>query len=95
MCYNLVKAITMMSLSFSSGVAMFRTGMTKGIYESFLRTHGLNRTELEAAPFIFVDPSTGTMKLLTNLMSSNEFEREIFAVSIANSGGVEVLSTEN
>lgn len=74
---------------------MFRTGMTKGIYESFLRTHGLNRTELEAAPFIFVDPTTGTMKLLTNLMSSNEFEREIFAVSIANCGGVEVLSTEN
>ncbi len=85
----------MMSLPFSSGVAMFRTGMTKGIYESFLRTHGLNRTELEATPFIFVDPSTGTMKLLTNLMSSNELEREIFAVSIANSGGVEVLSTEN
>lgn len=84
-----------MSLPFSSGVAMFRTGMTKGIYESFLRTHGLNRTELEAAPFIFVDPTTGTMKLLTNLMSSNEFEREIFAVSIANCGGVEVLSTEN
>lgn len=74
---------------------MFRTGMTKGIYESFLRTHGLNRTELEAPPFIFVDPSNGTMKLLTNLMSSNEFEREIFAVSIANTGGVEVLSTEN
>lgn len=78
-----------------SGVAMFRTGMTKGIYDSFLRTHGLNRTELETIPFIFVDPSTGTMKLLTNLMSSNEFEREIFAVSIANSGCIEVLSTEN
>lgn len=74
---------------------MFRTGLTKGIYESFLRTYNLNRTELEAAPFIFVDPSTGTMKLLTNLMSSNELGSEIFAVSIANGGGVEVLSTES
>lgn len=80
---------------FFHGVAMFRTGMTKGIYDSFLRTHGLNRTELEAAPFIFVDPSTGTMKLLTNLMSSNEHGKEIFALSIANAGNVELLSTEN
>lgn len=74
---------------------MFRTGMTKGMYQKFLRTHGLNRTELEAAPFLYVDPSNGTMKLLTNLMSSNELKREIFAVSIANGGDVEVLSTEN
>lgn len=75
---------------------MFRTGLTKGIYESFLRTHRLNRTELEsAAPFIFVDPSTGHMKLLTNLMSSNESGSEIFALAIANGGDVEVLSTEN
>lgn len=74
---------------------MFSTGMTKGIYDSFLRAHSLNRTELEAAPFIFVDPTTGTMKLLSNLMSSNEHGREIFALSIANDGDVEVLSTEN
>jgi hypothetical protein len=74
---------------------MFRSGLTKGIYENFLRTHNLNKSELEASPFIFVDPSTGQMKLLTNLMSSNEFGSEIFAVSIANGGDVEVLSTEN
>lgn len=74
---------------------MFRSGLTKGIYENFLRTHHLNRSELEASPFIFVDPSTGQMKLLTNLMSSKEYGSEIFAVSIANGGDVEVLSTEN
>ena len=74
---------------------MFRTGMTKEIFHNFLRTHGLNRTELGAAPFLYVDPSNGTMKLLTNLMSSNELKREIFAVSIANCGDLEVLSTEN
>jgi hypothetical protein len=75
---------------------MFRTGMTKGIYESFLRSYHLNRTELQqTSPFIFVDPSTGQMKLLTNLMSSNEHGAEIFAVSVAIEGDVEVLSTEN
>ena len=75
---------------------MFRSGLTKGIFKNFLRTHNLNKSELKASPFIFVDPSTGHMKLLTNLMSSsNEFGKEIFAVSIANGGDVEVLSTEN
>ncbi len=74
---------------------MFRTRLTKGIFEDFLRSHNLNRSELETAPFIFVDPTSGHMKLLTNLMSSNEYDREIFAVSIANGGDVEVLSTEN
>ena len=74
---------------------MFRTGMTKEIFHSFLRSHGLNRTELQTAPFLYVDPSTGTMKLLTNLMSSKELSNEIFAVSIANCGDIEVLSTES
>jgi hypothetical protein len=74
---------------------MFRTGMTKGIYESFLRSYHLNKSELQSSPFIFVDPATGQMKLLTNLMSSKEHGAEIFAVSIASGGDVEVLSTEN
>lgn len=73
---------------------MFRTGLTKGIFENFLRSHNLNRSELKAAPFIFVDPASGHMKLLTNLMSSNEYDREIFAVAVAETGfDVEVLST--
>ena len=75
---------------------MFKSGLTKGIFENFLRTYNLNRSELEASPFIYVEPSTGHMKLLTSLMSSaNDFGSEIFAVSIANGGDVEVLSTEN
>ena len=73
---------------------MFRSGLTKGIYENFLRSHNLNRSELKTAPFIFVDPASGHMKLLTNLMSSNEYDREIFAVAVAETGfDVEVLST--
>jgi hypothetical protein len=74
---------------------MFRTGLTKGIYESFLRSHRLNRSELEEAPFIFVDPQTGSIKLLANLMSSDEFNQEISAMSINLVGDLDVLSTEN
>ena len=85
----------MKSLPFFRGVVMFRTGLTKGIYESFLRTHRLNKTELTSAPFIFVDPISGSIKLLTNLLSSKEYGSEIYAFAIANGGDVEVLSTEN
>lgn len=74
---------------------MFSTGLTKGIYEDFLRSYQLNRSVLKSTPFVYVDPSNGDCKMLTNLMSSNEIGSEIFAVALSNEGcGVEVLSTE-
>ncbi len=84
-----------MKFSFEYGVAMFRSGLTKGIYESFLRSYQLNRSELESSPFIYVDLDTNEVKLLTSLMSSKEAGAEIYAVSIASGGTVEVLSTGN
>lgn len=80
---------------FEYGVTMFRSGLTKAIYKSFLSSYQLNRSELELTPFIYVDQDTGDVKLLTSLMSSKEAGCEIFAVSIATGGNVEVLSTEN
>ncbi len=74
---------------------MFRSGLTKGIYDSFLRSYHLNKSQLDSVPFLMVDPTSGSMKLLTSLMSSNENGAEVFALSIANGGDVEVLSTEN
>lgn len=84
-----------MKFLFEYGVAMFRSGLTKGIYESFLRSYQLNRSELESTPFIYVDLDTNEVKFLTSLMSTKEVGSEIFAVSIASGGNVEVLSTEN
>ena len=84
----------MKSLLFYRGVVMFRAGLTKGIYKSFLSTHRMNKTELESAPFVFVDPTNGNMKLLTSLFSSKEHGGEIYAFATANGGDVEVLSTE-
>jgi hypothetical protein len=73
---------------------MFRSGLTKGIYDSFLRSYHLNNSEFESVPFLFVDPSSGNVRLLTNLISNNDHGFEVFACSVANDGDVEVLSTE-
>ena len=74
---------------------MFSTGLTKGIYDSFLRSHQLKRSELDQAPFIYVDPDGGEVRFLTNLMSTRDAEGEILAVSVHSAGNVEVLSTES
>ncbi len=74
---------------------MFSSGLTKGIYNSFLRSYQLDRSELESTPFIYVDPGTCEVKFLTNLMKTSEIGSEIYAVSIASGGKVEVLSTGN
>jgi len=74
---------------------MFRSGLTKGIYDSFLRAYHLNKSELDSVPFLFVDPSSGNVRLLTSLIGSKESGAEVFALSVANGGDVEVLSTEN
>lgn len=84
-----------MRFSFEYGVTMFRSGLTKAIYKSFLSSYQLNRSELEITPFIYVDLDSGEVKFLTSLMSTKEVGSEIYAVSIASGGNVEVLSTEN
>ena len=80
---------------FTNGVVMFSSGLTKGLYNSFLKSYQLDRSELKTTPFIYVDQSSGEVKLLTNLMRTSEIGSEIYAVSIASGGAVEVLSTEN
>lgn len=79
---------------FEYGVTMFRSGLTKAIYKSFLSSYQLNRSELELTPFIYADLDTGEVKLLTSLMSAKEVGSEIFAVSMETCGKMEVLSTE-
>lgn len=74
---------------------MFSSGLTKGIYNSFLRSNQLDRSELESTPFLYVDLDTNEVRVLTNLMSSKEIGSEIYAVSLSSGGkSVEVLSTD-
>ena len=74
---------------------MFRSGLTNAIYKSFLSSYQLNRSELEISPFIYVDLDSGEVKFLTSLMRTKEVGSEIYAVSIASGGNLELLSTEN
>jgi hypothetical protein len=83
-----------MTSSSYDGVVMFSSGLTKGLYNSFLRSYQLNRSELDSTPFIYVDLDTFEVKYLTNLMSTTEIGADIYAVSIASGGNVEVLSTK-
>lgn len=74
---------------------MFSTGLTKEIYESFLRSHRLNRSDLNGSPFIYVDPQTGSIKLLASLLSSNEFNREVSAMLVNLVGDLDVHLIDN
>lgn len=73
---------------------MFKSGLTKGIYASFLKDHRLEHSELLSAPFIYVDPKTSQVKLLTSVINNKEHNDEFLALSVANDGDIEVVSTE-
>lgn len=76
------------------GALLFKSGLTRELYDSFLRSYELDRSELKSPPYVYVDLETGAIKLLTNLMKSSGADSQISAVSIAIGGSVEVLSTE-
>lgn len=81
-------------LVISKGVLLFRSGLTRELYKSFLNSYQLNRSEFKSPPFVYVDPQVGSVKFLTNLMRSEGTGDEISAVSMASCGNLEVLSTE-
>lgn len=74
---------------------LFKSGLTRELYNEFLGGFQLNRSELKSHPyFVYVDPELKEVRLLTNLMKSSGQSEEIMALSIAGEGAVEVLSTE-
>jgi hypothetical protein len=76
-------------------VLLFRSGLTRELYQGFLKSYQLNRSELKSPPFVYVDPESGAMRFVTNLMKTDGHSSEISAVSIASGGDVVVLSTES
>lgn len=80
---------------FSKGVLLFKSGLTRELYKEFLDSYQLNRSELKSPPFFYVDLELKEVRLLTNLMRSSGGPDEVYAISIAGEGAVEVLSTEN
>ena len=73
---------------------MVRSGVSLGLYNQFLRSYQLKRSELDS-PFIFVDPEGGEIRLLTNLVSTDDQSARILAFSAHSGGEIEVLTTDN
>tara|TARA_R110002072_G_scaffold288917_1_gene455526 strand:+ start:208634 stop:208858 length:225 start_codon:yes stop_codon:yes gene_type:complete len=73
---------------------VFHTRLTKDLFDQFLSSNQLNRSEMQSAPYVYVDGESGEIKYLANLLRSHGPECEIMAVSIAKEGDLEFLSTE-
>ncbi|WP_127715290.1 hypothetical protein [Halobacteriovorax sp. HLS] len=70
---------------------MFKSSLTNVLYQDFLTSFNLRRDEIESYPFVYVDPETGEVRLLTSM--SFDDEGDLFASTMASHGEMEVLST--
>jgi hypothetical protein len=73
-------------------VTLFKTGLTRNLYDDLLNSLDLKRTEFKSSPFVYVEPTSGDVRLLTNLLSSAGCDDDMLAVSMEDAGMLEVLS---
>lgn len=73
---------------------MFYSGLTKNMFQNFLKESQLERTHSKSSPFVYVDSEYSEIRLLTNILNGSKKGSDIFAVSIACEGDIEFLSTE-
>lgn len=76
-------------------LVLFKSGITKEIFEEFFRHNQLNRSQMKSPPFAFVDPETGEIKLLSNLMMIEDGSHDWHAFSVECDGGLGILTTES
>lgn len=76
-------------------VTLFKTGLTRNLYDEMLESLELKRTEFKSSPYVYVEPSNGEVRLLTNMLSSADGEEDMMVVSMEGEGMIEVLSTES
>lgn len=79
----------------AKGVVLFKSNITKELYNEFLSSLHWDRSESSNFPFVYVDQYDKTVRLLTGLYESKGEESEIVAVSIAPEGELEFLSTDS
>ncbi len=70
---------------------MFKSSLTNVLYQDFLSSFQLRRDEVESYPFVYVDPDSGEIRLLTSM--SFDDDGDLFANTMASHGEMEVLST--
>ncbi len=64
------------------------------MYNDFLTSFQLKKSEIKVTPFAYVDSDLQEIRIVTNLMTDDATE-EITAVSIAKTGDIELLTTED
>ncbi len=73
------------------GVSLFKSSLTNNLYDEFLDTFQLRRSEIESSPFVYVDPECGEIRLLTSM--SFDDDGDLIASTMASHGVMEILST--
>ncbi len=75
--------------------SLFKTGITKGLFHNFLNSLELNKTISNSNPTYYVDPESGDIKLLTNLIEFGGINcKELHVCSIDENGEISIYSTE-
>lgn len=54
------------------GVHLFKTHLTKSIYEEFLTELKIKKSLFDTTPFVYVDPDSGEISLLAGSFSNSE-----------------------
>jgi hypothetical protein len=73
------------------GVSLFKSSLTNNLYDEFLDTFQLRRSEVESSPFVYVDPEYGEIRLLTSM--SFDDEGDLVANTMASHGELQILTT--
>lgn len=72
---------------------MFKSGLTRELFKSFLKSHQQNKSLLDHTPFLYVDLDSQSMIYVAYVMKTLEVNEEIVAFSVYGKGNVEVLTT--
>lgn len=78
---------------FIRSTSLFKSGLTKNLYDEFLNSHQLNKADMQSSPYVYVDNIDGSIRLLTKMMVMAG--EEIVALTIGTDGEIRMLSTEN
>lgn len=73
------------------GVLLFKSNLTRLAYEELITSFQLTKSELSTRPFVYADPHTGEIRLLTSLYLDED--EELTALSTSAEGDLEFLST--
>lgn len=66
------------------GVHLFKSQITKSMYEDFLLDLKFKNSSFDSSPFVYVDPENGTISLLAGSMTNPDGEYNAISVQHKN-----------